>query len=802
MRSKRPFFAVMFFSFLSLCTVMVSAQEDTNWYYGKPISSISFEGLKTVKESELEGITASFIGKKFTDAIFSDLLDRLYALDFFDDLTPVAKHDTKDPDSVNLVFVVKERPVIAKIVFSGNRKIRNGELRDTITIKENDVYVNSKVLIDERAIRDLYLKKGYMDVSVSFKTEDSPAGKIVTFVIEEGRSTMITGIEFSGNKLIPSKTLRSQLKLKAKGLFSNGAFQESTLEKDKQALLAYYRDKGYIDAAVVDVVRNVKKNEEKDRDELTLTFVIQEGSQYTFGGITFTGNSVFPTDQLESLVKLKKGDVFNLTKFQQGLMSVNDLYYENGYTSNVFTPRANQNPETKTVSYVYNIVENPRSHIEKIIIKGNTRTKENVIRRELPIETGDIFSKAKVTTGLRNLYNLQYFSAVVPDIVQGSEDNLVDLIISVEEQNTTSVEFGMTFSGVTNPDDLPFALFLKWQDSNLKGSGRSISADTTVSTDTQSISFGYSQNWLFNLPISFSENLSFTHSNSTCLRNKWLSDGTLDNEDYYMKYEHWKTSLTSAVGRRWTPDFAILTLSGGITNSLINNIYDADLYTPVDTSVSEYANNWGLQNSIWSGFSVDSRDVNYDPSKGWFASQKLAWYGLTPWETEFFLRTDTKAEAYVTLFNIPVTDTWSFKTVLAAYSGLSMLFPVPGTSIGDSSKLYIDGMFNGRGWTDIYDSVRGKAMWSSNIELRCPVAPGIISVDGFFDAAVIKDEPSQVFTDLSLEDFYFSVGPGLRFSIPQFPLRLLFANTFRDTDSGIKWYDNWKFVLSFNLVNK
>ena len=113
-------------------------------------------------------------------------------------------------------------------------------------------------------------------------------------------------------------------------------------------------------------------------------------------------------------------------------------------------------------------------------------------------------------------------------------------------------------------------------------------------------------------------------------------------------------------------------------------------------------------------------------------------------------------------------------------------------------------MFNGRGWTTIYNGkYRGEAMWSNTAELRMPVVPGILSLDWFGDAAVIKNSPYELFNDLSISDFYFSTGPGIRFSIPQFPLRLLFANTFRvDDNYNVKWDKNWKFVLSFNITNK
>ena len=253
-----------------------------------------------------------------------------------------------------------------------------------------------------------------------------------------------------------SKTLTGRLKLKKKGLFKKGAFEESQLETDKQQIVKYYKDAGYINASIVDVIRQSTVNEEKKRNELSLTFVVQEGAQYTFGGLSFTGNTIFPTSKLEEFVRLKKGDIFNQTKFNESLMGVADLYYENGYTSNSFDPMMNQDSDTRVVTVVLSIVENPRSHVEHIMVKGNTKTKDEVILREIPIESGDVFSKAKITNGLRNLYNLQYFSGVVPDVVPGSEENLVDLVFSVEEQSTTSIEFGLTFSGVSDPDDLPF----------------------------------------------------------------------------------------------------------------------------------------------------------------------------------------------------------------------------------------------------------------------------------------------------------------------------------------------------------
>lgn len=800
-------FLILALVLFSLCLPLAAQNNeggDSDWFWGKAVSEITFEGLRNVKKSELSGITSNFIGKNFTEDVYNDLVDRLYALDMFDDITPYAKHDPKTADKILLVFQVKEKPVIKSIDFEGNKKIRNGELRDAVTVKTDDIYLESKVLLDERALRDVYLKKGYTNAKVSHKTETTPQGIKLSFVIDEGANTVITSIRFSGNTVVSERTLKSKLSLKEAGFMKDGAFQKSSLEADKQTITTYYQDRGYADVKIADVLQETKLNKEKGREELTLTFIIQEGPQYTYNGTTIKGNKIFQTEKLLSYIKLRNGAVYNQTKYQEGLQGITGLYAENGYMTNQYMPSVKKDAERRTISFELTIVERSRSHIENIIIKGNTKTKDYVIRREIPLESGDVFSRDKVMSGLRNLYNLQYFSSIVPEPVAGSESDLVDLVFTVEEQSTTSLEFGMTFSGVSNPDDFPVSLFAKWQNSNLWGEGKSVSASTNISSTNQSLSTSYGQNWLFGLPVGISESLSVSHALNSTLRNAWLPDGSVNNSSYYMQYEDYSVTLSSSVGRRWTPNFAILSLSGGLSTTLRNNIYDESVYTPVDSTINQSANRFGLNNSIWASFSMDNRDINYDPSKGWFTSERIAWYGLIPGlEKEFFFRSDTKLEGYLTLFNIPFGEKWSLKGVLAAYTGFSAIFPVPGSLLGDSNKVYIDGMFNARGWTDIYNSTRGKAMLSNRLEFRIPLVPNVIGIDAFVDAAAVKSDVSSMFTELSLSDFYYSVGPGIRFLLPQFPLHLLFANTFRYSDSkGFYWVNNWQFVLSFNITNK
>ena len=756
---------------------------------------------------ELSGITSPFIGQEFTDELYLDLLNRVYALDLFEDVSPIALPGDAKGDSVVIEFTVVEKPFVSQLKFTGNRHIRASELKAAISTKAKDIYNSSKILLDERAIRDLYLKKGYTNVRVSSTTVEKDNEIEVTFEISEGRSTVVREISFMGNTVVSSKTLKGLLSMKTVGIFNKGAFQESQLEIDKQSIIAYYQNRGYVDVSILDVVRTVTYNEKDDCDELNIQYVIQEGAQYIFSGITFTGNTIFSTEQLRGLIKLQDGDVFNLGRFQEGLVAVTDLYFENGYTSNYFNPVESKNAETRQIAVNFMIMENPRSHIENIFIKGNEKTKDYVILRELPIESGDIFSKTKITTGLRNLFNLQYFSAIVPEIVAGSEENLVDVVLNLEEQSTTSIEFGVTFSGIADPDAFPVSLFFKWQDANVMGTGKLVSANTTLSTDSQSLALSYGDSWLFGMPISFSASAGISHTISNTLRSVVLPDGSINNKSYYMNYNQLSFDFGASLGRRWIPDYAILSVSGGISSSILRHFYDDTIYTPADKTIADNQKRWGMKNSIWVAGSIDARDLNYDPSRGWFAKQQFSWTGLVPMaEKQFFMSSDTKAEIYFTLLDLPITDVWNLKFVLAGLTSLSFVEPTPNTELSSSNMLYIDGMFTGRGWSSLYSTHRGQALWNNTVELRMPVAPGIFALDFFFDAAVIKDTARTFFTDLNINDVFFSFGPGFRFSLPQFPLRMMLANTFQVKDGSVKWRNGegpeWDFVLSFNITNR
>jgi outer membrane protein insertion porin family len=800
------------------------------WYQGKIIHNIVFSGLRHVKAGELEGLMEPYKGRKFDDSLFWEIQGRLYSLEYFDLITPNVERADNAGNEIIIRFNVTERPIVSRINFIGNSGIRRTELLETITIKNNDVINKAKITVDELAIHNKYLEKGYPDIKVRSETQPASNSTIVlNFYITEGDKISISELRFEGNSVFSTRTLRGQLSLKPKTLINDGAFQEAKLIADIASITQYYRDRGYIDAEVIDVTREIEKDA-RGNNNMILTFRIKEGRIYTFGGITFEGNQIFSTAQLSALVRSKTGETINARRVETDLQNISDLYYENGYIFNSIARDERRNPVEGVVSYHVTIVERGRAHIENIIIRGNEKTKTEVILREIPLEPGDVFSKTKVMEGLRNLMNLQFFTMVTPETPIGSEDSLMDLVFTVEEQPTTDLQFGLTFSGSADPETFPVSGLIKWNDRNFRGSGNQFGAELNGNVnDTASLSVNYNQRWMFGLPFSggfdftaqwakrlaamnnnppfFNGDESYAYPDGFVSRGEYDTAYKLPPREFLMEYNQWYLSLGFSTGYRWFTPYGILAVGGGVRTGLVRNEYDDNIYRPFDPALRERHNEWTPKNSIWSTVSLDQRDIYYDPSRGYYAYERFGIYGLLgkdsngiDVEREYYLRNDVKAQYFFTLFNIPVTEKWNFKGVLGFHSGLSIIFKQPGRdqdsltpSIEEANQLSVDGMFIGRGWSSEYRN-KGLLLWDNWAELRIPIVPGVLAWDFFFDAAGVETVQGYYFgingegkNNFTIDNMRFSFGGGLRFTMPQFPLRFSLAKRFRTSDGIFIW---------------
>ena len=804
---KKKIIGLLFFLFAFACF----SQSSEGWYNGKPLLGVQFKGLQNISISELDEIFKSYKKQAFSDELYWEILQKIYALDYFTDIVPKAIPADEEYSAVFLEFTVKEKPYISNILFKGNYQLKNSDLMSAISLKKGGVFNETNLKNAERTLKEFYKSKGFSKAEIYSKyTENKEKNNInIEFTVSEGKMSVITKILFEGNSKFPEKALKKVLESKEAWLIQKGIFREEALQADKAAIKMLYGEHGYIDAHVETIKKDIDSDSDPQKEQITLTYVIMEGEQFIYGGTEFQGNYIFTTEQLSEKIKLQKGDVFNLKKFETGFGEVANIYYENGYTGNYIDKKENRNSAANEVSYTILIVERERSHIENIIIKGNTKTKYDVILREILLKEGDVFSKTKILNSFRNLVNLRYFSSVVPDVLPGSESDLVDVVINVEEQSTANVQFGITFSGTADPDTFPMAVFAQWEEKNLFGTGRELSANLNAATDTQTLSLGFTENWFLGTPLSVGFNFSATHKIQYAYQDLLLPSvdkaSSALADAYKMKYDRFELSFGINTGYRWFPKFAVITLRGGLDFGIVKNFYNNKLYRPADAKVRSQEEQWRLSNSFKLKLSVDNRDVSHDPSKGWFLSQEISFFGLLPKiEDEYVFQSDTKGEFYITLLDYPVSDIWNLKFVLGFYSSFSFQIPLDKKTVSLDRQLAIDGVFKGRGWMTLGSAGAGTVLQNNWIEFRWPLAHGILSFDFFFDAVAIKKDLTSL-GSLSINDYYFSFGPGLRFSISQFPLRLLLANTFKSQNGKPVWGNgkgpDWKFVLSFNIPN-
>ncbi len=791
------------------------AQQTEEWYLGQEIVDIRFEGLRTISESELTGVVRPFIGEPFTDTLSANLQGRLYALEYFDLVLPEALSDDGSYTGVTLVFHVKERATVQEIRYEGNEGVRDRAIRDVTRTRVDSLVNNAFIRVDVRSIKELYTERGFLDTEVTSSIERDDANNRVTviFQIEEGSQTRVREIRFEGNNAFADSTLLGEMKTKPQQLFNKGLLVESDLQEDVRTIETYYGGFGYIDAKVQDVVREVIKDEEDGANYLIITLILDEGNLYTFGGVDLEGNSLFTTAELLSVFTGELGDPVDMVGFQADYTAMRDMYGKEGYINNVYTVNEQRDEEARTLSFNISIVERERAHIENIIIRGNTKTKDNVILRELPFSVGDVFDSEKVQQGIWNLYYTQHFSNIVPQTYPGSEEGLMVIVIDVEEGETAQIGFGLTLSP---GNDFPLAGFLQWQDRNFLGRGETIGVTANFSPDTQTGSLRYYNPRIFDTSWGGGGDISYRRTNRRRIYQDIDGDGVVDPYeddtdfwnaqrvvplDYLMEYGSHYISLGGSTGYTWLPRrLGRISLTGGVRGGFEYVYYDNDVYSPWSHTIRENHERWMYHDELTSRLAWDTRDNPGSPTRGIILSQRLALAGLVPTSTKNYLKSITRAE-----FNLPIIP--SLKTVLTVSSAFSFLAPKPWNPIPIDTQedgFYMDGMITARGW---YPESDGQSMWDNTVLIKTPIVQNVLAFDIFLDAVGLWKTRLQL-DQASLSDMKFSLGAGLRFDNPQLPLGIYLVKKFRfKKEGGINWepepeqmeFNGFDLVISFNM---
>ncbi|HPC37783.1 MAG TPA: outer membrane protein assembly factor BamA [Exilispira sp.] len=806
-KSRNFFFLIFLILIFSYLSINLYAQQllTIEDFIGKKISKIIINGLNTVTKEEILFLLPFKEGDILTISSLNDIIPLLYKTEYFKSINYELSFDLDG--SVIITINVVERELINKVQIEGNKALSKDKILEVLLIQAGDFISEIKIKKTIELIKNLYLDEGYEapDIEYSITKNQDNNSVDVTIKIKEKKRYIIKNIVFEGNKVFSEKELLKVMQTKKQFKlifeFNKGVLNQGKIEQDLKSISKLYYSKGYLDVDVS--VKDIKVIETEKEKHLTLIILINEGDQYTLNSFTMVGNKLFSLSEFLKPEYVTPNVIYNKVAIESIAEQIKQYYGNYGYVFANVDIEETIDYVSRKVDVVFTISENKRAHIEKIIVKGNTKTKDYVIIRELMIQEGETFSIDKIRQSIYNLYNTQFFSAVDVQFQPGSDDTLINLIIAVEEKNTGQFKFGATFSpGVANS----FGLNGSIAEPNFLGLGLQISADLSIYLDNKYVlTLSYLDKWFLGEPIQFGVYLS-----GSIAQNTGYVDGDSDsepdpdpdNEGSYLTMNYWqdKFGLSFSFGKRWRPYFSLISY---LSFNLIR-------YHSVDgveaiPYVSEYAfkpfiefangndNYWSYSGSISLLAKYDTRDYYLFPTKGYFIKAMIGYYGGVLFGDSQFIKLNLG-------FNINQMLIWKF--VLSFNTSLDFIFPqLDGqVAIAPEDLLYINGYTDVRGWKIKMDPYYGKAKGVFSIEIQREIITQMLSFASFIDVGYLLSSPASLM-NISISNLFGTIGFGIKIQIPQLPLRLYLTHPFVINSNGqidfLKtsfWY--WDFTLT------
>lgn len=407
-------------------TVMVSSAATA-----QTASSIAVQGNQRVEAATIRSYFKTGPNGRLDQGAIDDGLKALIETGLFQDVKI-------NNAGGRLVVSVVENPVINRVAFEGNKKVKDEQLAAEIQSKSRGTLSRPMVQADALRITEIYRRSGRYDVRVDPEMIQQPNNRVdLIFVITEGQKTGVKSVEFIGNHAFSSYRLKDVIKTHESNwlsfLSSGDIYDPDRVEADRDLIRRFYLKNGYADVQVVAALTEY----DPGKKGFSVTFKIEEGQQYRVGSVNF--QSTIPTlngDSLRSWSRVNVGSVYNAEALEKSVEEMQIETSRRGYAFAVVRPRGERNFEAHTVAITYAIDEGPRTYIERIDVRGNTRTRDYVVRREFDISEGDAYNRALVDRAERRLKNLDFFKSVKITTEPGSSNDRVIVVVSLEEKST------------------------------------------------------------------------------------------------------------------------------------------------------------------------------------------------------------------------------------------------------------------------------------------------------------------------------------------------------------------------------
>lgn len=482
MRTKSPyvfFFTTLISLFLSLSLTRIGFCQEN-------IIRIDIEGSRRIETDLIRINLSAKVGDPLSQETVSNDIKKIYKLGFFDDVSAEVE---KTPEGVILIYNVKEKPVVVDLRVKGNKKIKTDEILKVIEVKEGRIIELEKVKMSAAAIKKLYLDKGYVAAEVNYDIEPKTEGTVgVTFDIKEGKKAFIKEVIIVGNKALKTKKIKGVMQTKPKWFLTfitqRGIYRQEESDRDSERIRALYLDSGYIDVKVSKP--EVQYSEEKEG--FVVTYRIEEGNQYQVKEIKVEGDLVASEDELMKLLTLQIGKPFSRAAIADDISRLTTFYGDKGYAFANVDPDFKIDRKNLTVDISFKIEKGKEIYIRNIDIAGNIRTRDKVIRREIPIQEQQLFSSSRIQAIKPRIFRLGYFEEnieVSTDRVPDTEDQL-DINVKLKEKPTGFFSIAGGFSSVET-----FIFAGQIQESNLFGYGRNLSLSAQIGGVTRLFLLNY-----------------------------------------------------------------------------------------------------------------------------------------------------------------------------------------------------------------------------------------------------------------------------------------------------------------------
>jgi outer membrane protein insertion porin family len=398
----------------------------------------------------------------------------------------------------DLVIHVVENPMINRVHFEGNQEIDNPTLEKEVQVHQNMIYTKARVQSDTRRILALYQAKGFYNVRVNPQLIRLADNRVnIAFQINEANKTQIDEITFTGNRSISSDRLRSAMITKQKAWWNpfgnNTTYDGDKLEYDKELIRRFYLKNGYADVQVSAATAKLKQ----DGQGFLVNIVIEEGPRYTVSDVSVNvGSANLNGAELRRKVRTGVGDTFDASKVDKSVEALTLEASNQGFTFAKVDPKVDRNPSGRTVTISYNITEGTRAYVERIDIVGNTRTYDEVIRRELQLYEGDAFNRTLVERARRRLTALNYFEKIDFKERQGSAPDKLILTVELSEKSTGSLTFSVGYSSVET-----IVGTIEYAERNMFGRGYQQNISTSASFVRQSLNYSFTNPYFMGSPV-------------------------------------------------------------------------------------------------------------------------------------------------------------------------------------------------------------------------------------------------------------------------------------------------------------